>query len=91
MLYDDHFKMGVDHARMGMARYKWSDPHLQEAYNKGYDWGRLNDIADSEIAARQSIPGFPGQGVVTCQQCGYSWRQSIPRKYCANCNAKVRY
>lgn len=37
MLYDDHRKLGAKHALAGFPRYKWSHPHLQKAYDEGYN------------------------------------------------------
>jgi hypothetical protein len=61
MLYDEHRKLGCEHASQGLPRYKWSDPHLQEAYDEGY---RLVNELEEKVSdywrARQSIPGLPG-------------------------------
>lgn len=37
MLFDEQYRLGVQHAKSGAPRYKWSNPHLQAAYDKGYD------------------------------------------------------
>jgi hypothetical protein len=61
MLYDEHRKMGAEHARMGFPRYRWSDPHLQQAYDEGYRLIRELDTAvDQYMERRQNIAGLPG-------------------------------
>jgi hypothetical protein len=61
MLYDEHRKLGYEHARMGMKRHKWGDPHLQAAYDEGYRLvSELEEATDDYWRARQSIPGMPG-------------------------------
>ena len=57
MLYDDHRKLGFEHAKMGMPRYRWSDPYLQVAYDEGYNLrGELEAMTDE----RRRIAGLPG-------------------------------
>jgi hypothetical protein len=51
MLYDEHEALGYKHAINEMERYRWTSPHLQRAYDKGYERGRL------EVHMRQVFRG----------------------------------
>jgi hypothetical protein len=33
---DDHYELGVEHAKYGHPRYVFQDPVLQERYDRGY-------------------------------------------------------
>jgi hypothetical protein len=33
---DDHYQLGLEHARRGEPRYVFQDPALQERYDRGY-------------------------------------------------------
>jgi len=37
MSRDDHYDLGVEHAKTGKDRYKFQDAHLQERYDAGYN------------------------------------------------------
>jgi hypothetical protein len=56
MLYDEHRKLGRAHFAAGFPRYQWSEPALQEAYDKGYFEHQFNiDIGSNRPSLREWI------------------------------------
>jgi len=78
MLFDEHRALGREHARLGEPRHKWSDPHLQAAYDQGY-----------EEPEGQQAPGLPGlvQALrVMCPNCHYVFvTKQTQRTTCKSC------
>lgn len=64
MLYDEHYELGKLHGERGTPRHIWGDPHLQEAYDRGYALSRPN------LAAYLKEQQMRAAGITRCPFCG---------------------
>jgi hypothetical protein len=70
-----HTQLGIEHAAMGLPRYKYQDPRLQQLYDKGYN---------SEADERYEPEAFNRH---RCPRCGKSMTNSF-YAYCSNCRTR---